>query len=264
MGLQRRHHVPADLGPRQVVALDMVGVEFDEAGDQQVAAEVLADVRGSWRDVGDAAVADREAAVDDLIGQHDAARCGTPVGSWLLRRTVDRGRSEGMEGVNAEGVARRGLRRKARARRRSNARPRTGAKWRSRSRRSASADPGTGPVRVMWKRILVQHERIAPAREMLSLPLAQPFGPASCRLLGAQRSPEGLEGVEHLGFERCAGRARARRGRARRKSPSRPSVRFRITGADRSSQKAASRSDRASSPLPSRCRNGARTVAWKP
>ena len=54
------------------MTLDMVGVELDEAGDQKVAVEVLTDGRGAMRDVGDAAVADREAAVNDLLGQHDA------------------------------------------------------------------------------------------------------------------------------------------------------------------------------------------------
>ncbi len=50
---------------------DVIGVEFHEAGDQQVAAEVLAEGRGTVGNARDATVANLEAAVDHLVRQHD-------------------------------------------------------------------------------------------------------------------------------------------------------------------------------------------------
>ena len=53
------------------MALDMVGVEFHEAGDQQVAVEVFAEARRALGDARDATVANLEAAADNFVREHD-------------------------------------------------------------------------------------------------------------------------------------------------------------------------------------------------
>ena len=54
------------------MTFDVIGVELHEAGYQEVAAEILAADGGSRRDIGDAAAAQGEAAVDHLVAQDDA------------------------------------------------------------------------------------------------------------------------------------------------------------------------------------------------
>ena len=75
LGVMREHcgeGVPAYLGARRIVPLKMVGMQFDQAWYQEVAAHVLAGARRPRRNVGDYAIADCERAFDDFVGQHDA------------------------------------------------------------------------------------------------------------------------------------------------------------------------------------------------
>ena len=53
------------------MALDMVGVQFDEAGDEDVAAHVLAG-GGAFVEAGDHAVAQHHMAVDHRLRRDDA------------------------------------------------------------------------------------------------------------------------------------------------------------------------------------------------
>ncbi len=62
VGLDRGRLVPAQAGARRIVAFQMVGVQFDEAGDQVVALEVLAERGVAVGDIGDLAVADQHAS----------------------------------------------------------------------------------------------------------------------------------------------------------------------------------------------------------
>src|SRR5690606_41958135 len=56
--LQRRHDVPAHLGAREVVSLDVIRVQLHEARDQKVALQILAAGASTFRDLGDAALGD--------------------------------------------------------------------------------------------------------------------------------------------------------------------------------------------------------------
>ena len=54
------------------MALEVIGMQFDEARDQIVATEILAGRRAAGRNVRDPAVADQDGALDDLVGQDEA------------------------------------------------------------------------------------------------------------------------------------------------------------------------------------------------
>ena len=99
MRQHRGKRVPAYLGARRVVALEVVGMQFDQPGYQEVAAHVLADTR-SARDVGDEAVADRQrATLDDFVGQDDARVVKDQFGRHFKRTSCgDAARSRAMNG----------------------------------------------------------------------------------------------------------------------------------------------------------------------
>ena len=103
MRKHRGERVPAHLRARRVVALEMVGVQFDQAGDQEVAAHVLAGARRRRRDVGDQAVADRQRAVDDLVGQHDARIVQDQFGRHFRQSFCVVPRLEAAPGMDGEG-----------------------------------------------------------------------------------------------------------------------------------------------------------------
>ncbi len=69
---QRRKRRPLDARPRQQVTLQIVGVEFDEAGQQQIAVEILGarQGRGAGVDRGDPPVGGPERARQHFVGQH--------------------------------------------------------------------------------------------------------------------------------------------------------------------------------------------------
>ena len=74
MRLDGGDRVPADARAGRVVALEVVGVELDQTGDQPVAVEVDAgSARTGIVDRGDRAAADDDVAIDDLAGQDDAS-----------------------------------------------------------------------------------------------------------------------------------------------------------------------------------------------
>ena len=64
--------VPAHAGTRREMAFEMIGVEFDQARQKKVAAEILAGTAGAGVDVGDASVDDAHRAVDDLVCKDNA------------------------------------------------------------------------------------------------------------------------------------------------------------------------------------------------
>ena len=70
--LDRGDHVPAHARTRRVVHLEMIGVQLDEARHEDVAADVLADVRPARIDVGDRAPPPADRAVHDGVLEHDA------------------------------------------------------------------------------------------------------------------------------------------------------------------------------------------------
>ena len=74
IGDHRRDRIPEHLWARHVMRFEMVGVQLDQAGHDQVAAGVLA-ARGrvALAELGDAAIGESDpAALDHAIGQHDA------------------------------------------------------------------------------------------------------------------------------------------------------------------------------------------------
>ena len=77
------------------MGLDVVGVEFHEAGDQQVAPAILAERGSTRRDAGDAPVREREAAVDDLVPEHDG---GVAEDLWAHGVAVVEGAGAGPKG----------------------------------------------------------------------------------------------------------------------------------------------------------------------
>ena len=54
------------------MALEVVGMQFDEAGDQKVAVEILAVRGGAGINGGQLSVRDQHRTGDDLVGKHDA------------------------------------------------------------------------------------------------------------------------------------------------------------------------------------------------
>ena len=72
MRLDRRHFQPADPGARRVMRFQMVGMQFDQAGDKIIAFEILAGAAGAFRDIGDLAVADQDRTVENLVLKDDA------------------------------------------------------------------------------------------------------------------------------------------------------------------------------------------------
>lgn len=71
MGLERGIRVPHDLRARQIMALDMVGVKLHEAGNEKIAALILA-ARGPAADLRDPSVAQDQMAVDHRVLENDA------------------------------------------------------------------------------------------------------------------------------------------------------------------------------------------------
>ena len=59
-------------GPRRIVRFEMVGVQLDKAGDEEVPFHVLTAGGGALGDVGNEAVAQHERAVENAVLQHDA------------------------------------------------------------------------------------------------------------------------------------------------------------------------------------------------
>ena len=91
--------VPAHAGARRVMAFEMIGVEFDQAGDQVVAAEILAGPASAGVDVGDAAVDDAHRAFDDPVGKDDAGIGEDGFGGHVRRSFVQGfGRADGRPG----------------------------------------------------------------------------------------------------------------------------------------------------------------------
>jgi hypothetical protein len=79
VGHHRGDRVPVHLRPRHVVRLEMIGVQLDEAGQQQVARQILDVIKvaarrlAAFADRDDAAVRHRDgAARDHLVGEDDA------------------------------------------------------------------------------------------------------------------------------------------------------------------------------------------------
>ncbi len=73
IGGHRREGVPHHPRARIEMALDMVGMQLDEAGQQVVAAHVQRRARrGALADLGDAPVTHHQMPVPHLVGQHEA------------------------------------------------------------------------------------------------------------------------------------------------------------------------------------------------
>ena len=70
------------------MAFQMVRVQFHEARDQIVAAEILAASRCAAGDVGDQPVADRDGSLHHLVGEHDAGIGENEVGGHVMRSFV--------------------------------------------------------------------------------------------------------------------------------------------------------------------------------
>ena len=72
MSLDRRRQAPAHAGTRRIVGFEVVGVEFDEAGQQEVAFHVLAGGGGAFGNFGNQAIAQYQGAVEDPVLENDA------------------------------------------------------------------------------------------------------------------------------------------------------------------------------------------------
>ena len=73
--IMREHRgdgVPAHPGARRVVTLEVVGMKLDKTRNDVVALHILAGVGTASGNVGYLSVADRDRALDDLVGKHDA------------------------------------------------------------------------------------------------------------------------------------------------------------------------------------------------
>ena len=73
VGNHRRDRIPEYFRARHIVHFEMVGVQLDQAGHDQVAARILAACgRASFAEFGDAAIDESNpAALDHAIGQDD-------------------------------------------------------------------------------------------------------------------------------------------------------------------------------------------------
>lgn len=67
VGLNGGHGVPSHAGSRRVMHLEVIGVQFDEAGNEVVTAKIDAASRGSFHDLDDPAVANDRATGDNAI-----------------------------------------------------------------------------------------------------------------------------------------------------------------------------------------------------
>ena len=72
MRLDRRRLVPANARARRIMRFQMIGMQLDQAGDQIVALEILADVGTAFGNVGNPAVADQYRTVKNLVLENDA------------------------------------------------------------------------------------------------------------------------------------------------------------------------------------------------
>ena len=70
MRLHRGHRVPAHLGARRIMDLEVVGMQFDKARDQVIPVQIGAGA-GGGADIGDDAAIDAHRALQHFIGQYD-------------------------------------------------------------------------------------------------------------------------------------------------------------------------------------------------
>ena len=73
VGEHRTHHVPAHMGAREDVLLQMIGMDVDQPGQQQVALKIdgAGYLRSAHIDAGDEPVAEMHGAVDDRVVEND-------------------------------------------------------------------------------------------------------------------------------------------------------------------------------------------------
>lgn len=83
MGLNGGNLVPDDTGARRIMLLEMVGMQFHQAGNQEIAFKIFSGLGGAFADIGDLAVADQNGAQNNIVFQND-----TGVGKGVLSHGV--------------------------------------------------------------------------------------------------------------------------------------------------------------------------------